>query len=57
MAQLDNRAGRRLVAGIPLFWLLLFFLIPFIIVFKISFSETRMAMPPYAGSCPPRTGG
>jgi putrescine transport system permease protein len=45
---LDNRAGRRLVAGIPLLWLLLFFLVPFIIVFKISFSEVRLAMPPYA---------
>jgi putrescine transport system permease protein len=48
MAQLDNRGGRRLVAGIPLFWLLLFFLIPFIIVLKISFSEVRLAMPPFA---------
>ena len=48
MAQLENRAGRRLVAGIPLFWLLLFFLIPFLIVLKISFSEDRLAMPPYA---------
>jgi len=48
MAQLDNRAGRRLVAGIPLFWLLLFFFIPFVIVLKISFSEVRLAMPPYA---------
>jgi putrescine transport system permease protein len=48
MGKLDNRAGRRLVAGIPLFWLLLFFLIPFIIVLKISFSEVRLAMPPYA---------
>jgi putrescine transport system permease protein len=45
---LDNRAGRRVVAGIPLLWLLLFFLVPFIIVFKISFSEVRLAMPPYA---------
>jgi len=48
MAQLENRAGRRLVAGIPMLWLLLFFLVPFIIVFKISFSEVRLAMPPYA---------
>jgi putrescine transport system permease protein len=48
MAQLENRAGRRLVAGIPLFWLVLFFLIPFIIVLKISFSEVRLAMPPFA---------
>jgi putrescine transport system permease protein len=47
MAHLDNRAGRRLVAGIPLFWLLLFFFIPFIIVLKISFSEVRLAVPPY----------
>ena len=48
MAQLENRAGRRLVAGIPLLWLVLFFLIPFIIVLKISFSEVRLAMPPVA---------
>jgi putrescine transport system permease protein len=48
MTQRDNRAGGRLVAGIPLLWLLLFFLIPFIIVLKISFSEVRLAMPPYA---------
>src|SRR6185437_187825 len=48
MAQLDNRSGRRLVAGIPLVWLLLFFLIPFLIVLKISFSEVRLAMPPFA---------
>lgn len=48
MAQLSSRAGRRLVLGIPLLWLLLFFLVPFLIVFKISFSEVRLAMPPYA---------
>jgi putrescine transport system permease protein len=48
MAQLDNRGGRRLIAGIPLFWLILFFAIPFLIVLKISFSEVRLAMPPYA---------
>jgi putrescine transport system permease protein len=41
-------AGGRLVAGIPLTWLLLLFAIPFIIVLKISFSEVRLAMPPYA---------
>jgi putrescine transport system permease protein len=48
MAQLSNRAGRRLVTGIPSLWLLLFFLIPFLIVFKISFSQVRLAIPPYA---------
>jgi putrescine transport system permease protein len=40
--------GRRLVVAAPYLWLLLFFAIPFVIVFKISFSETRIAMPPYA---------
>ncbi|MBV9696425.1 MAG: ABC transporter permease subunit [Gammaproteobacteria bacterium] len=45
--QLSQRAGRRIVAGIPLVWLLLLFLIPFVIVFRISFSEVRLAIPPY----------
>ena len=40
--------GRRLVAGIPALWLALFFLVPFLIVLKISFSEARLAIPPYA---------
>ncbi len=39
---------RALVAAVPLGWLLLFFLVPFLIVLKISFSEARLAMPPYA---------
>lgn len=30
-----------------MFWLSLFFLVPFVIVLKISFSEARLAMPPY----------
>jgi len=36
------------VAGIPALWLAVFFLIPFLIVLKISFSEARLAIPPYA---------
>ncbi len=40
--------GRRLVVAIPYIWLLVFFLAPFAIVFKISFSEVQIAMPPYA---------
>ncbi len=32
---------------LPYLWLLIFFLAPFIIVFKISFSEIAVAMPPY----------
>jgi putrescine transport system permease protein len=45
--RLTQSGGRRLVAGIPTLWLLLLFLIPFIIVFRISFSEVRLAIPPY----------
>jgi putrescine transport system permease protein len=45
--QLSRAAGRRLVAGIPTVWLLLLFLVPFLIVFRISFSEVRLAIPPY----------
>ncbi len=35
------------LAGIPAVWFLLFFLIPFIIVLKISFSEADFSIPPY----------
>lgn len=37
----------RLVVLIPYLWLAVFFLAPFLIVFKISLSETAIAMPPY----------
>lgn len=40
--------GRAAVIAVPYIWLLLFFLIPFVIVLKISFSETQIAMPPYS---------
>ncbi len=39
--------GRFYIIATPYLWLLLFFLIPFLMVFKISFSETAMAVPPY----------
>jgi putrescine transport system permease protein len=39
--------GRRLTIAIPYFWLLAFFLAPFLIVLKISFSQPVLAMPPY----------
>ena len=32
-------SGRQVVIGVPFFWLLLFFLLPFAIVLKISFAE------------------
>ena len=37
----------RLVIVVPYLWLFVFFLVPFIIVFKISLSQTAIAMPPY----------
>jgi putrescine transport system permease protein len=41
--------GRTLVIAVPWIWLLLFFLVPFIIVLKISFAETRwLGTPPYS---------
>jgi putrescine transport system permease protein len=43
----SQAGGRRLVAAVPTVWLLLLFLIPFLIVFRISFSEVRLAIPPY----------
>lgn len=39
--------GRRLVIAIPFLWLLLLFLVPFVIVLKISLSQDVIAQPPY----------
>jgi putrescine transport system permease protein len=39
--------NRRLVLFVPYAWLLLFFLAPFVIVVKISLSQTAIAQPPY----------
>jgi putrescine transport system permease protein len=38
---------RRLVVRVPFVWLLAFFLLPFLIVLKISLSQTAIAQPPY----------
>ncbi len=39
--------GKPLVIAVPMLWLTLFFLVPFVIVLKISFSDTVIAQPPY----------
>ncbi len=39
--------GRTLLIAIPYIWLLIFFLAPFVIVFKISLSDVVIARPPY----------
>jgi putrescine transport system permease protein len=41
------RHRRLLVIAVPMIWLLVFFLAPFLVVFKLSFSEAAMARPPY----------
>jgi putrescine transport system permease protein len=47
MAALRTFFARRLVIMVPYAWLALFFLVPFIIVFRISLSTSAIAMPPY----------
>jgi putrescine transport system permease protein len=39
--------GARLMVRVPFLWLGVFFLVPFLIVIKISLSQTAIAMPPY----------
>ena len=43
-----NWSGQRLVIAVPYLWLLLFFLVPFLIVLKISFAEfAPLGRPPF----------
>ena len=42
-----DRAWRQCVIYLPYAWLALFFLAPFLIVFKISFSDPLLAQPPF----------
>jgi len=45
---LKNWSGQRLVITVPYLWLLVFFLVPFLIVLKISFAEfSPLGRPPY----------
>jgi putrescine transport system permease protein len=43
----SHSRGARLVVFVPYLWLAAFFLLPFLIVLKISFAETAIAQPPY----------
>ena len=43
----DHWIGKPLVTAVPMTWLVLFFMVPFIIVFGISFSQSVLAIPPY----------
>ncbi len=44
---LGDLLWRRIVIVLPYLWLMLFFLVPFAIVFKISFSDPIVAQPPF----------
>jgi hypothetical protein len=48
--------GARLVVLIPYLWLGAFFLVPFLIVLKISLSQTAIAQPPYSPVFDPAAG-
>ncbi|MDV2857895.1 MULTISPECIES: putrescine ABC transporter permease PotH [Oceanimonas] len=48
MKTLKIATGQRLVIALPYTWLLLFFLVPFLIVFKISLSQAALSIPPYS---------
>ncbi len=41
-------SGRVLVIAVPTLWLLVFFLVPFLVVLKISVAEPLIARPPYS---------
>ncbi|MAS14349.1 MAG: putrescine/spermidine ABC transporter permease [Nitratireductor sp.] len=47
MARFISAVAARFVIALPYLWLLVFFLAPFLIVFKISLSEPALSMPPY----------
>jgi len=42
-----NLTGRSAVVAGPFVWLLLFFLVPFLLVVKISFADSQLGIPPY----------
>lgn len=44
---MPNNPGRAVVIGVPYLWLVLFFLLPFLIVLKISVSEMNVGQPPF----------
>jgi putrescine transport system permease protein len=50
---MSNTNHRWIVRAIPYLWMLVFFLIPFLIVFKISLSSPEIAQPPYSPTFDP----
>lgn len=46
-ASIRDRLGRLTVLALPYLWMGVFFLLPFLILLRLSFSETRIGIPPY----------
>jgi len=40
-------SGRTAVIGVPFIWLVIFFAVPFLLVLKISFTDSQLSIPPY----------
>src|SRR6201993_3020952 len=55
-ARVARNWGRRIVIVVPYLWLAAFFLVPFLIVLKISLSQTAIAQPPYTPGFDPSAG-
>lgn len=47
LARMQMAHGRKFVIALPYLWLILLFMLPFLIVFKISLAEMARAIPPY----------
>ncbi|WBM69443.1 putrescine ABC transporter permease PotH [Buttiauxella sp. WJP83] len=47
LAKMQMLHGRKVVIALPYLWLILLFMLPFLIVFKISFADIARSIPPY----------
>src|SRR5262245_21165081 len=56
MGDRDKSVGARFIVLVPYLWLVCLFLVPFLIVLKISFSQTAIAQPPYVPVLDPAAG-
>ncbi len=48
LGKFQQKHGRKLVIALPMLWLTCLFMLPFLMVFKISLSEIARAIPPYS---------
>ena len=48
LRRLTGIAGRRLLVAVPLVWLAVFFLLPLLETFQVSFTTAQRSIPPYA---------